>query len=235
MTAPAIAVLGNSHAAALRFALDEAGGNFPGLGSLTFFARPAGSGGIDSLEREGDALVARDPALIDWLARTAGTHRIEAHAYDAFLLHGLTPDASLIQRAVAALDGRCYGEAFTRVYLEDFRAAVAWWMERSEALAIGRMLRGITGAPVFATLKPLRARAPGEPCSQIGSTLYAAYAGSFAAVLADAGCTFLPQPSGTVVDGYLTDPRFAAEDGRHMTAAYGELVLADLAAALRQG
>jgi hypothetical protein len=50
-----VAVLGNSHAAALGLGWKAAGGDIAGIASLSVFARPNGQGGLDGLRLKGGA------------------------------------------------------------------------------------------------------------------------------------------------------------------------------------
>jgi hypothetical protein len=229
-----VAVLGNSHAAALGLGWKAAGGDIAGIASLSVFARPNGQGGLDGLRLKGGVIEGDSLELRQSFVQTAGIDHIELQRYDAFLIHSFGPEPRLIYGSAATLEGHHYSAALMRVYQADIRQDVKVRYDQSPIAALAELLRSGTQSPVFATHKPLFAEnipKLGRPF-QAGAFSYANYQEGVRESLAGMGCRFLPQPPETIVGGCFTAARFARDDFMHMDGAYGLLVLHALAAAL---
>lgn len=215
-----IAVLGNSHVAALQHGLAE---GWPGA-DITFFA--AEGTRLTDLAVEGDALVPTTPRLRAALARSSGgLEAIDAAAYDAFVVYGLRffvrPLAPGLSSAVQ-------------------HAALADRFDLSAAATVLRAVRKVSSAPIVVAPTPLEAPAPQDrpPASALG---YEAMIGWTSAHVETAfsDVIVVGQPGETRVSDVFTDPRFAVDaprldDGRrsgartynardrhHMNGAFG--------------
>ena len=231
-----VAVLGNSHAASLQLGWKAAGGAVPGIESLTVFARPNGQGGLEGLRLAGGVIEPDSPELRRSFLQTAGVEHIELQRYDAFLIHSFGPEPRLIYASAATLEGHRYSSALMRAYEADIRQDVKQRYDQSPIAGLAALLREGTGAPVYATHKPLFAENMpqlGRPHAA-GAFSYANYQEGVRQSLAGMGCRLLPQPAQTIVGGCFTAARFAKEDFMHMDADYGLLVLRELATALAQ-
>jgi hypothetical protein len=229
-----VAVLGNSHSAALELGWKACGGEIPGIASLTVFARPNGQGGLEGLRLEEGVLQADSPQLRESFVQTAGVDHIELQRYDAFLIHSFGPEPRLIYGSAATLEGHHYSAALMRAYEADIRQDVKARYDQSPIAVLAGLLRSGTQSPVFATHKPLFAEnipQLGRPF-QAGAFSYANYQEGVRESFAGMGCRLLPQPPETIVGGCFTAARFARADFMHMDGDYGVLVLRTLAAAL---
>ena len=230
MTPPRrIAVLGNSHAACLKAALDAD----PALGAgrdITFYAAIAEL--MAGFRATGPVLAAQDDKLKTQLARSAGSDRLDPAGFDGFLLVGMSfklhplPDARL-SRAVTAHAVR-----------DRITAGYGW--------RLACELRALTAAPIHVAHMPLpaldRDRFEAETPCPAG---YDALAGLWAGVLADRDLTLLRQPADTRFGDLMTRRSFArgsvrmadgaahGDDERfHMNAQYGRRLLEEWFAAL---
>jgi hypothetical protein len=229
-----VAVLGNSHSAALALGWKAAGGEIDGIASLSVFARPNGQGGLEGLQLNAGVIEADSLQLRQSFAQTAGIDHIELQRYDAFLIHSFGPEPRLIYGCAATLEGHLYSAALMHAYEADIRQDVKVRYDQSPIAMLAGLLRSGTQAPVFATHKPLFAQnipELGRPF-QAAAFAYANYQEGVRQSLAGMGCRLLPQPPETIVGGCFTAARFAREDFMHMDGDYGLLVLRGLAAAL---
>ena len=231
-----VAVLGNSHAAALALGWKAAGGAIDGIASLNVFARPNGQGGLEGLQLKAGVIEGDSPQLRQSFAQTAGVDHIELQRYDAFLIHSFGPEPRLIYGSASTLEGHHYSAALMRAYQADIRQDVKGRYDQSPIAMLAGLLRSGTQAPVFATHKPLFAEnipQLGRPY-QAGAFAYANYQEGVRESFAGMGCRLLPQPQETIVGGCFTAARFAKEDFMHMDGDYVLLVLRGLAAALAE-
>jgi len=226
-----VAILGDSHVACLKQALDQTPDALNGA-QATFFAAPRTL--MRKLSVANGALLPASPGLEARLRHTSGgLGTIDTAAYDAFVLVGLQfklkPLDGALSRAVctAAMRARCANTLMRRT------------VER---------LRTTTNAPIVIGHTPLRATPtrrgsavrpddlPPFPPHSYEETLHFA-----AAAFADLDATLLAQPDATRVEDWHTAAQFAVRsvglsgvshdstETGHMNAGYGAIYLASVA------
>lgn len=213
-----ICVIGDSHAAALKSGWEQIRGQTDGH-ALTFFAAPGDQ--IGELAVRNDRLVPSSEKLREALIKTSGgRHRIVTARYDVFFLCGLKLTINLLR------PGETDASMFAKVDGSPLASAL-------------RKLRQCTTRPVVVVPQPFSVRPGGS------------YSASRRALVFDNAChrlasenasTFLPQPEETRdATGIGTLAKFArsaarlgggTDDGAHMNADYGAIVLRAAFAAL---
>ncbi len=229
-----VAVLGNSHAAALELGWKAAQRSIPGIASLTVFARPNGQGGLEGLQLKDGILEGDSPQLRQSFMQTAGVDHVDLQRFDAFLIHSFGPEPRLVYSTAESLERHHYSAGLMRTYQADIQRSVKERYDQSPLAMLARLIRSGTQAPVFATHKPLFAEnIPdlGKPM-QAGAFCCASYQEGVRESLAGMGCSFLPQPPDTITGGCFTKSRYARSDFMHMDGEFGWLVLNSLATAL---
>lgn len=232
-----ICVLGDSHAAALKKGWDRIAPERPDC-VLTFFPAPAHL--VGDLVVSGNALVANGGKLGSLFATASGGLDRIAADYDHYLVcgYGLTvatvrgaylsalqpdraPRARFLDETMAALRGTAMMEVMTR-------------------------LRAVTARPVTMLAAPLAARETfWDNLERRGHALafVETFFGACRRLAADFDAAFLPQPKRTLHPRGMTRPRYARnaaklsgtdDDGHHMNAEYGAIVLAAALDAIAQ-
>lgn len=246
-----VCILANSHVHMLKIAADA---QPPSGWTPTFFGAPAT--GLRKLRRIKGGLGTKDEGLKTWLVRTSGGQdRIRFSDYDAFVIFGLAlrPHGALQQFT----DFQPYDFAVTEtarlISHAAFRAAVR---ERLEKSAGARMMRYLGGrSPVIVVPapvpKPALAKRPGFEwinAERGPRALRWATGVAFDEVrdmAAQRGFGFLSQPPDTLDETGFTKAEFAygsarltgssydEDDISHMNAAFGQIMLDAIGAALR--
>jgi hypothetical protein len=227
MTTPArICLIGNSHLACLKLAWDQCRDRFPGYDVSFFGAR---GHRMIHMEREGDHLVSRRPAVRESLVVTGGAESIDTTQFDGFGLCGLSLlFPQLDRRLSSAVRGAVLRQMF----------------EQSIAAHILGLLRQVTDRPVLVTGVPLTSAENPDLGDDETLADYGDMIGDIEALVAAAGGRFLPQPAVTREGRFGTRPLYSKgsvrmdlgagleehpdTDHKHMNAAFGELVLAEM-------
>lgn len=236
-----IAILGNSHTAALKSAWDTNRAAYRDLELVFFAARSSGDTRFKDLDPVDGKLVPRHPKMISSLHFSSGGRTdIVGKDYDAFALIGLSPRLILLPPA------------------SDYSAAV-----RAAMYNAGRhrgLSRIVANIKAIAPDKPLLVAAkalPADPPDNAGpaTDVYARSVRRMVRrVFEPLDVVYLPQPAETIVGDNWTRPEYAisstrlqtsaeslpddehpVEDVRHMNSAYGALVLDQLAKAAKRG
>lgn len=225
-----IAVLSNSHAAALAYASRSRADG----ADLTFFA--ADGGRLHALAPDGAALVPQNAALEAALkASSGGLSRIDAGAFDAFVVYAL----GFIVRPLGAE----YSSAVRTAALTDRFSGYL----NAKLVAL---VREVTDKPILCAPTPLRAHQPalGDPAPQ-SLLAYDEMLEWTERHAVPAGVRVVGQPRETRDGGFWTKPaynvdapkltapgdepkRWAARDVNHMNADFGALMLETFEGAL---
>lgn len=223
-----VAIIGDSHVAALKAGWDALRADYPNV-TVTFFA--SRGSGLRGLQPRDGALIPSNAELMSHLRFTSGgADRIETAAHDAFVLHGL--HCLLDPNAVA----------MPSVYSSAMAAAVtSAVMMDSLCVTTLRKLRCLCEAPCFVSATPLIVSETAA-ATPVAPGVIANHARAIQTpVLDDLSARLVVQPVVTIVAPFNTARNFvngaltlavgdhrdgnAARDGnlRHMNAAFGRL------------
>ncbi|ODN68502.1 hypothetical protein [Methylobrevis pamukkalensis] len=220
-----IAVLGNSHIAALKQGWTALAARCEGV-DITFFGQQRD--GLKNLELSEGRLVATNPVLLESLRFTSGGHSfIELAAYDIILLHGM----ALMGHAIAPR------QHFSRKAL---KAAFQEGVKDQLSYKLLMLIRSATDKRIYLGHEPLKAdirRKGGQATRGYEAWIAAANREFYEPLNAE----FLSQPLKTVVNGSATNmtyskgsKRLATQEGmgepahppkdlRHMNDEFGRL------------
>lgn len=231
LPAARIAILSNSHAAALELAWQAMGRNSPLIRSLTIFARPNGQKGLHGFELVGRTFHARNEDLAKQLRMTAGTSSMAVDDYDAFVVHAMGIDPGFLIDAVRNLEGRHYSARLLSTNDADVRLAAMKASRSTLFHSLPRAIRSVTDAPVLVTHQPWIAEtAPGCHLSAAHAPrVQQAILAGLEDLCLEMNCTFVPQPACTIAPNGLSRAGFARDDHRHMNAEYGRIMLDEFA------
>ncbi|HTT97361.1 MAG TPA: hypothetical protein VMF58_04890 [Rhizomicrobium sp.] len=206
---------------------------------MTFFAGSAQA--MESLELDGNALVATTDALRKRLKTTSSGLASIANDYDAYVICGLGLNgqaAGQVHRILRA--GKKGSELSPDYQNKELPAALAEAVGRVKAIRILDMLRRITDAKILLIAQPLRAESdvPAENAPSRGMRWILSVFHSACEQLAKAhNATFMPQPLETLSDASVAtkakflpsqarlSPDESREDRAHMNGEYGAIVL----------
>lgn len=252
-----VAVIGNSHLAALKLGSDHPG-VVPDWADLTFFG--AAAGGLWNLRGRDGVLIPETGPLTVALKRTSGGKSvIDLNDYDAYLLVGMM--FGLGELVPGLRDHRPPGlhtSDYTLVSRSFLAAAAADRLGRSLAVITARKIRRFTDAPIVIVPEPLPDPAVADPSPdaayyqagiwsspELVQLMTALYDEGCRGIEAEHGVVILSQPEETRQGGVFTKPELAAgglaeartifqrdenedaHDDFHMNAAYGAVVLAE--------
>jgi hypothetical protein len=223
-----LAIIGNSHVAALKLAWDA--GGFDDAVTVTFFAAP-GRGNV-RFEAEDGALVPVSERTRESILHTSGADRVAPETFDAFLIYGLHKSPAL-DEDISALS------AAVR------RALVIDRVTGQPNYRILTQLRSITDKPIFVGLSPRLAETGAALAAPVVAP-DAEYALLMEEVYGPLNARLVPQPAETLTAGgqatlgafsqgsqRLVTPGRALRstdhgetDNTHMNADYGRLWLA---------
>lgn len=242
-----LAVLGNSHLAAVRRGWDLVRDDYDA--DLTFFASTAGT--MRQLKVAGGALVAATPKVRKSLRWTSGgLDRIEGD-YDAYVLVGMGVSYQHLMailathRTVELSDGgdhQLISEACLDTALEET-------VQRSVAMTVARRLKKITDAPLVCCPNPLpstevllREGYEQRRLNGARERVWPFYRHALSAIVGPR-CRVVEQPPETLAEHDLTKPEFTRDavelkegwgqmppnrDFWHMNADYGALLLREV-------
>lgn len=234
-----VCVIGNSHIACLRAALNENPAAFT-AGEITFFG--AAKGLLSKLVADQrDRKLTAPPEVAERLKRTSGgLSHIKVDSYDAFLVGGLS---NAVQSLVPTIASDRFSDAVKSATIRDF------WNKQKLSQVI-RTFRLVSDAPLFVMHAPLVAASdpvqmPGDAYASMISASQEVYFDEFSAKL-------LRQPDITLNGGMATrseyssgsvklgdessgDPQEHREgENSHMNAAFGGIMLQELAKQLTE-
>lgn len=220
-----IAIIGDSHTAAMKFALDD-DPTLAGSDEITFFASPAG--GLQALAVSDGKLVPKSAVLAEHFVQTSGgSSEIDPADYDAFLLVSL----GLI---APQLDMRLSSAMRHDVISDTVRISLA--------RPIANRVRRLSNRPLFALHRPL----PAYDGSNIRMMDYATVFAEMEKNANDLGLPLLQQAPETLEAGAWTRPEFSQSSRRllsqaeheqadnvHMNADFGKITLAHVVSAIK--
>lgn len=240
-----IAVIGNSHIAALKLGWDARRSDFAGV-ELRFFGTPADN--IENISVSEGRLVPRTPRVReDFVKISGGYDSIDAN-YDGYLICG--------QFGIKKLQRLC-GDYRAEGYLRDQRVPISdecfaeclySGLRDAGSIGIVEKLRMITDAPVTVMHQAMRSDEDVEsPLARVSATSDAAkiretFMAASERLAREFGFELFPQPPSTLSGPLQTKSVYArgsvrlagglskvhpSDDYWHMNAAYGALVLGE--------
>ncbi|WP_137154049.1 hypothetical protein [Rhizobium sp. FKL33] len=222
-----IAIIGNSHIAALKLAWTEIAPDFP-QHQIVFFGHRGNK--IANLIEKEERLVGKDPGLRKAMKFTSGgVGAINPKDYDLFLVHGVGLDALFLPE----------GRFFTSKFIAGAAHEIG---TRAPAMKIINLIRSLSKKPVYVGHMPL------PVASEVrGDQSTAAFVNGMAfleeKMFAPLDAKLVLQPLETIVNGESTERRFKQNstslaigdswdnhnhrdtDRRHMNAEFGKLWL----------
>lgn len=226
-----IAIIGNSHVAAIKNAWLEIPKNISSEFEFTFFAPSNGTMAAANLDISGNTLVPSNKELEDRLIFTSGgLETINCDTYDAFLICGLSLGVSHAVESTYSI----YSSSVQMASLKDF------W-EGTELYDLLTKLRDCTGKPIFVLHNPLIGANKDNENTDAIYNRFIADSNEVFFKLFDS--KLLPQAPETIVNGFNTKIEFTQNarmflqnqsgSGKlfprknkvHMNADFGSLVL----------
>lgn len=244
-----IAIVGNSHLAALKLGWAELARAYPSVELVFFGAR---STAMKHLTVQGRRLVSTDDDTRQDLRFTSnGLEAIVPDDFDALLVYGLALDVHVFSQVLTrhALYDRA-DDVRRTVSLSCFTEICENRARRCLLHKIATQIRSISAVPLFVSPSPF----PSRNCAVVDQTkwqvlvdnhsplLHQGYYDGIRRLCGPLSAVFAPQPGDTVVDSIFTDAQFSqgsvrlteglalrhsADDVIHMNQAYGRLFLTE--------
>jgi len=238
-----VCVIGDSHVAALKKGWELIQPRYDGF-ELTFFAAPAHLA-VD-LDVADGRLVTSNEKLRQFLKLTSGGRTEIGPDYDRIILCGfglsLARLVAVYNREARVTEIMTVDEKLKSVSAEEFLALGRNQIYYTLAFQIVAKLKKITQAPIFVVTNPMPGATGREEfwgkLERNGDAphIVEAFLTVCERVCRETGTTFVPQPMKTRRDGIKTRRRYTLnavrltagnnDDGQHMNAAYGAIVLA---------
>jgi hypothetical protein len=226
-----VGVVGNSHMAALRLALSASPERYDSL-KISFWGMPGGPM-ADLTRFDENGVISASGGANRALKKLTGNPlaTLDPREFDVVIVYGFTLVLPAYFKKYANLaEDKGISDAMRNDILSE-EISRRWAFQYAEKI---RKL----GKRVILYAAPYRSeRIADDDDDQEQVRRYVPVAIEFAKrKAAEVGAEFYVQPPETVVDGYFTDDEFAASDTdeKHMNAAYGAIVLDDLAGIVRQ-
>jgi len=220
-----IALLGNSHASAIKIAWDDLVISDLSI-DLTFFARPNGRGGLNGLTLNGAVLVPEDPDLQKWFLKTSGLSEIVLDDYDGFWVYGFGPDHRRTSRMAKDLSEPSLSKSLMKSCVAEFKERLIVDFRGSSLFRLTHLLRSATNKPIYVSGKPLLGESyiiarQGLITLNAGEAVFDAFCESLESLFSELNAVLIPQPSETVSCGCFTRRDMVLKDGKHMNSLYG--------------
>lgn len=224
-----VAVISNSHAGALKNAINDISTkNY----KFVFFARPGGFGGIQQLVIENGVLDSNDNSLKAWWKKTCGLDSINLTEYDMFWYHGINIDPQKFYPILKS-NMKFYSKQLKEKYHHDLRIAIpSLNLYNNNTL---KLLYENTNKPIIVSNRAFWSMATTIKDSFLSAdykniesfiNIRDIVTESSREIYEQFNAIFIPQPEITL-DGIFTKEEYCQEDGKHMNALYGGLVLKD--------